>query len=111
MTEYDIRFVMAHSATDAPVEPEWLDKIAEQLMDYFLDSGHDVIVSTNATKTEIELELPAFTAEVDHEAIRISTELLATAGETAGIKIFMEPTAPSKGLEHTLSKVSTMVSA
>lgn len=112
MNEYGVTFRLAHSDDIAEVDTAWLVETAEKLMDYFLDSGHDVLVSTNANRAEIELELPAFGAESDHEAIRIASELLGTAGTAAGIEIFMErPSKRQKGIANALSKLSTLVSA
>jgi hypothetical protein len=112
MNEYDVTFRLAHSDKNARVDAEWLAETAEKLMDYYLDAGHDAVVSTNANTVEIELQLPAFGADSDHEAIRIASEMLATAGTAAGIKILMDrPTKRQKGQENAFSKLSTLVSA
>ena len=112
MNEYNIIFRLAHSDENAQAETEWLVATAEKLMDYFLDAGHDVIASANGNAAEIELELPAFMAESDHEAVRIASELLGSAGSAAGIEIFMErPSKSQRGVENALSKLSTLVSA
>lgn len=112
MTEYDIIFRLAPVDRSDHIDGTWLVDTAEQLMDYFLSAGHDALVSTNANKAEIDLELPAFNAESDYEAVRIASEMLATAGAAVGIEIYMDPpTKRQKGQENALSKLSTLVSA
>lgn len=111
MNEYSIGFLLASSDGEI-VEFEWLSETAEKLMDHFLNSGHDALVSVNDNRLEITLELPAFPGETELEAFRVATEMLGTAGGAAGIKIFLDPQNPPKPSDgHALSKVSTTVSA
>lgn len=37
---------------------DWVEGEADRIMDYFLDGGHDVSVTTDAARGEITINLP-----------------------------------------------------
>lgn len=109
MNDYGICFRIV-SADEAPTGDE-IEAVAEKLMDYFLNAGHDVVASTNGETFEIELDLPEFRAESEHEAVRIASEMLTSAGAFAGVEIRVDRQPQHRESRNVYDKLSTLVSA
>jgi len=101
--EFDIR-IRLRSDRPESVDIEWLEHAAESLMDYFLNSGHrDIVASTDGNTGIIELELSAFPGDSKYDALRVASEMLATAGHHAGIPLYMNP--PNFDTEPNLGEI------
>lgn len=93
MKKGDIKFELLADSSDK----DWLVTAAEEMMDYLLNAGHDVLVSTDTACQRIEVELIDFNFDDDMETFRIAVELLKSAAQFAGAVIDSPTPTPGGG--------------